>query len=161
MNGVMKTYVILGIVFIASLLLSKFAPVGPVGDIIKQWSSIPAFLAVVGALFQLAQARIAHARSLELLDLKNAFSMGATSHMANVAFDKHVEFFGEYAHELREALNTLIQNGPTEQALDHATNLYNIKRRWELWITAEIDRELEKFEDALRQIGASAHLLAV
>jgi hypothetical protein len=43
-------------------------------------------------------------QSRELLEMQNAFAVGATSHMATVAFDKHIGFCEEYVEEMYKAL---------------------------------------------------------
>ncbi|NUX98840.1 hypothetical protein [Paraburkholderia youngii] len=80
----------------------------------------------------------------------------AGSHMANVAFDKYVQFCEEYAEGFRNALDTLVTSGPTEKVLDDAGALYRLRRKWTIWITTDTDEKLERFEQALRDIGASA-----
>lgn len=120
----------LAIIFVASLVLIFFAPV----DIVRQVAGIPAVGALVAALFSIFKDQVAHERAVLLLEAENAFSMGATSHMANVAFDKHVSFCEEYVEEMFKTLSTLFQEGPTEKAMEHAGALYQIRRRWALWL---------------------------
>lgn len=102
---------------------------------------------------------MAYERSLLLLEAQNAFSLGATSHMASVAFDKHVAFCEAYVAEMFETLSTFFREGPTEDALKHSGRLYSIRQKWALWVTPDIEKELERFEQAVREIGAHAHLL--
>jgi hypothetical protein len=78
------------------------------------------------------------------------------SHMANVAFDKYVQFCEEYAEGFHKALDTLVAHGPTEKVLSDAAALYKLRRKWRVWITTDTDEKLEQFEQALRDIGASA-----
>jgi outer membrane PBP1 activator LpoA protein len=42
-------------------------------------------------------------------------SVGVTSHMATVAFDKHIEFCEKYVKEMYKALDALIQDGRTDE----------------------------------------------
>lgn len=76
--------------------------------------------------------------------------------MANVAFDKHVDFAEAYVCEVQAALATLFREGPTKDALSHARNLFTLRQKHAPWLTAKIDTDLETFESALRKIGASA-----
>ncbi len=80
----------------------------------------------------------------------------ASSHMANVAFDKYVQFCESYAESAGKAFDTLLRHGPTEKVLENAGDLYRLRRKWSLWITTETDNSLERFEQAFREIGASA-----
>jgi hypothetical protein len=52
--------------------------------------------------------RVTQQHSKEQAEAQNAFSMGATSHMATVAFDKHIGFCEEYVEQMSKALYTLI-----------------------------------------------------
>lgn len=152
------TYKALAIVFVASLTSAIFLPVG---DTVRALSGLPAVVALFGALFQILRDRIAHERSLLVLEAQNSFSIGATSHMAIVAFDKHVMFCEEYVAEMFETLTTLFQEGPTEKALAHASKLYEIRKKCAVWLTPKVQTELEPFEKALREIGAHAHVAEV
>lgn len=80
----------------------------------------------------------------------------AGSHMANVAFDKYVQFCEEYAEGFHKALDTLTAHGPTDKVLADAAALYRLRRKWAVWITTDTDEKLDRFELALREIGASA-----
>jgi hypothetical protein len=96
-------------------------------------------------------------QSKELLETQNAFSMGATSHMATVAFDKHIGFCEEYVEEMSKALDALIRDG-IEGPLS-ARKFFQIRQKWALWLTQEIETELDLFERAITQIGGAAQVL--
>jgi hypothetical protein len=132
-----------------------FFPLKILGDL----AGIPAITALFGALFQLGRDSIAHDRALRLEDARNRFTVGATSHMANVAFDKHVAFCEEYVAEMFKALETLFRKGPHADALKHATYLFIVRNKWAVWLTPEIEKELDVFEGAIRTMGASAWLV--
>jgi hypothetical protein len=153
-----KIYAVLAVTFAASLAaaaLFHFFPVSIVGDL----AGIPAILALFGALFQLSRDSIAHGRSLRSEEAKNRFTIGATSHMANIAFDKHVSFCEEYTEQILETLTFLFRKGPHKDVLERANSLADTRTKWTLWLTPEVDAELLKFEGALRTIGAQAELL--
>lgn len=124
-------------------------------------ATFPAVVAMVGALFQLSRDQAAHERAIALQTGQHGFALGATSHMAAVAFDKHVEFSERYLEETNRTLATLNRLGPTEEALEHATKLHGIRRDSALWLTPAIETALEKFESALRRIGANKHFVDV
>lgn len=90
-------------------------------------------------------------QSRELLEAQNAFSVGATSHMATVAFDKHIGFCEEYVEEVYKALHALIQDGGTVEPLD-ARRFSQIRQKWALWLTQEIENKLDQFELRITQI---------
>jgi hypothetical protein len=152
-------YTVLAVVFVASLLaaiLFHFFPAGAVGDL----AGIPAIAALFGALFQLSRDSIAYDRSVRLEEVKNRFTVGATSHMANVAFDKHVQFCEEHTAEINRTMTFLFRKGPHGDVLQHANTLMDIRIKWTVWLTPEIEARLVAFEGALRTIGAQAELLA-
>jgi hypothetical protein len=70
-----------------------------------------------------AQRRHEAERAVLTQQLEHAFAVGSSSHMANVAFDKHVKFCEDYAEELRRTIGTLIAHVTTAKALDHAAAL--------------------------------------
>jgi hypothetical protein len=151
-------YAILGLVFAASVAL---AAVPTLGDATRAVTALPAAAAVIGATFQLLRDQLAHERATALQATQNSLAVGATSHMAIVAFDKHVSFSEEYVGETFKTLKTLFREGPTELALTHAAQLYQIRENWAVWLTPAIDSRLEKFESALRRIGADTHWINV
>jgi hypothetical protein len=104
-----------------------------------------------------AQRRHEAERALLTQQLEHAFAVGSSSHMANVAFDKHVKFCEDYAEELRRTIGTLIAHVTTTKALDHAAALTLLRQKQALWLTEEMEVPLETIEAALRRIGAGHH----
>lgn len=148
---VLRLYVPLAVIF----LMSAFgAWLLPIDEIFKGIFATPALLAMIGALFQLARDHAAHESKVDLQRKQQIFNLGATSHMANVTFDKHVAFCEKYMAEVDKTVATLYQEGTTKEALVHANNLHGIRREFAAWITEEIGLKLAPFEDALRKIGA-------
>lgn len=153
-----KFYVGCGIVFAASVVLFALLRYSAATDFIRALAGLPAILALFGALFQLARDRIEYDRSVLMEQSENSFTVGATSHMAIVAFDKHVSFCEEYVVEVFATLETLLRRGPHQDALKHATNLYGIRQKWAMWLSSDVEKRLERFEAAVRKIGADAWL---
>lgn len=137
------------------------AMVPTLGDATRAVTALPAAAAAIGAVFQLLRDQVAHDRALAIQATQNSFAIGATSHMASVAFDKHVAFSEEYVAEMFSTLKTLFREGPTEQALPHAAKLYEIRQKWALWLTPAIEANLDKFEAVILKIGADAGFVAV
>lgn len=108
----------------------------------------------------LLRDEIAHERNLKKQDSEKAFEIGTTSHMAKVAFDKHVLFCEEYVGKTSEIASKLFQRGPHEEAINYASELFGIRTKWVIWVTPETEHALEPFERAVRSIGADAMLLA-
>jgi hypothetical protein len=97
--------------------------------------------------------------STELAEMQNAFAMGTTSHMATVAFDRHIGFCEEYVEEISKALYSMIDEGPAYRPVS-ADGLLKIRQKWILWVTRDIETELDRFEDDLRRIGAAGVFLS-
>jgi hypothetical protein len=85
--------------------------------------------------------------------------LAVTSHMANVAFDKHVEFCEKYIAEVHLTMSTLFQRGPTEEVIGHAQNLFLLRQQYAAWITADISKKLDPFQNALSKLGSQARLV--
>ena len=151
-------YAALAVIFAASLLAGVFFHFFPVG-IVGELAGIPAIATLFGALFLLSRDSIAFDRSVRLEEAKNRFTVGATSHMANVAFNKHVQFCEEYTAEVYRTLTFLFRKGPNANVLNNVAALMDIRTKWSVWLTPEIEKLLEKFEGALSKIGANAWLL--
>lgn len=149
----------LGIVAIvgSSAAIAFFAPIS---EFFKGLTTIPAIGALSFAAFQIFRDHLSHLRTAELQNQQQLFNLGATSHMANVVFDKHVEFCEKYISEVHETTLTLFQKGPTKEALNHAGSLYKLRIEYSAWITPEMVSKLEPFEDAIRHMGADAGLVA-
>lgn len=119
--------------------------------------SIPFVGSLITALVQVLKDQAAHERALILQEAGNRFILGAGSHMGNVAFDKHVEFSDKYVKEALATLTTLLQNGPTKEALKHAWALLDIRNEYIIWLPDGLEKALDPFEKELREIGATAH----
>ncbi len=139
-----------------SLGVTFFAPIG---EAYRGIASLPTVGALAASLFQLIRDNAAHQRNIELQNEQQIFNLGATSHMANTVFDKHVTFCEKYLAEVHQTVITLTREGPTQNALDHAGNLYDLRIEYTAWITPEIDKKLIPFEKAIRTIGANAGLV--
>ena len=92
--------------------------------------------------------------SKELTEMQNAFSIGATSHIANVLFDKHIEFCQEYLEGISKALPQLIEGGPTAE-LD-PQGFVETRHRYALWLTPDIEIKLDRFEESIRRVVSDA-----
>lgn len=152
------TYVAIIAVFVTSIVLVEWLPDS---NLIQTYAAIPLVGSLVAALFQILRDQATHDRELAKLDAQNRFTLGASSHMANVAFDKHVMFSEEYVAEVHKVLVTLFREGPTSRVFDHTRELYAIQQRYAVWLTQKIEQDLELFESSLRRLGATAYLVDV
>lgn len=79
--------------------------------------------------------------------------------MANKAFDKHVEFCEEYMKEIHNILHELYSDTESFKQIKQANDLYRLREDYAVWLTNEINEDLEKFEVALRRLGVDAHFI--
>ncbi len=89
----------------------------------------------------------------EQAETQNAFSVGVTSHMAQVAFDKHVGFCEEYLKTVSRVLRDSAQQRD-ESALLAAGELVGVRQRWAIWLTDDLDEEFSRLEVALANSAA-------
>ena len=153
MSQTKKTYFGIAAIFSVSLAFYYWHPDG---EGIQFLAGIPLVGSLVAALVQILRDQATHERAMLIVAEQNRFSLGASSHMANVAFDKHVQFSEEYAEEVHKALTTLFRNGPTPEVLQHTGTLYVLQQKYAVWLTSKLEKDLEVFESALRRIGADA-----
>lgn len=141
-----------------AVLLGSFtaAYVLPVSETFRGVLSVPGVGALVAALYQLLRDSTAHERALELQEANQAFTLGVSSHMANVAFDKHAAFAEEYMSCVTARLPELFQAGPTVTAMGIADDLQSIRAKHSAWLDEELENRLLPFERALRRLGADA-----
>ena len=150
-----QIYLFLGIIVIISILLALLLPVD---KLFKGIASTPGIGALFAALFQLFRDQADFENKKYLQHQEQIFNLGATSHMANIAFDKHVEFCEKYIKEVRETVITLFKHGPTDKVDKNLFNLVEIKREYEAWISDDIASQLVPFEKAINKVGALSGL---
>jgi len=148
-------YIISLLVFIGSIVTGV---VVPADSIIRQLAAVPAIGALFAAIVQVFRDQVAFDRQLILSHQQQAFSLGAASHMASRAFDKHAEFCEQYMVEVDRTVDTLFREGPTPEAMGHAIKLAELKNNYSAWLTKDIINNLNNFEKAIRKIGADSYL---
>lgn len=161
------TYWGLAVIFFLGLYVASRPEVG---EFVRIAAGTPAICSLLGAFFlllrddiaferDLLRDELAHDRTLKAKDSENTFSIGATSHMANVAFDKHVQFCEEYFAKMVEITEGMLRSGPNVQAVSDASALLAVRIKWAVWLTSDTEQALEPFEKAVREVGADAYLL--
>jgi hypothetical protein len=150
-------YFVLAVVFLLSI--SAYFLVADSHNVLAGFVAAPGVTALFGALFQLARDESDYQKRLETQRRDFQFTLGAASHMANAAFDKHAEFGEKYMRELNETVLTLFREGDTPDALKHAAQLYKLRQDYAMWLTEKIDTDLDQFESTLRRLGADAQFI--
>jgi hypothetical protein len=149
---------IYGALIVVFMLSAGSYLVLPVDTALHSIAAAPALLALFGALYQILRDHVAFERQRLLLQQQETLGLGVTSHMAQVAFDKHVEFCEKYLTELHETVDTLFREGPSREALKHVGRFALLRREYAAWLPREVADGLEPFEDAVNKIGALAVL---
>lgn len=164
----------LGVVAVTSAVASYYAVEG----LVRNAAAVTLFVALAGFVVTLIRDEGTHQRAIELADRaherslaandreherslaaterETRFALGVSSHMANVAFDKHVAFCEAYAQMADKALTEIFREGPTVDAVFLSGNLLEVRRAHAVWITQEIDEKLQQFEHLFAEMGASA-----
>ena len=151
-----RTYASLLLVFVLSV---GFASLLPAEALLREIAAIPAVGALLAAVFQILRDQAGFERQQISQQQQQAFSLGATSHMANVAFDKHVEFCEKYVAEVHSTVVSLFREGPTEKALKHVWNFAELRRQYAAWLPRDIVEGLDRFETAVTRIGSLSYLV--
>ena len=90
------TYIFLGIVVLLSSLITWGLPIN---ELFKGIAVTPAIASLFFALFRVFRDEAEFQKKQFLQEKQQFFNLASTSHMANVAFDKHVEFCELYLYE--------------------------------------------------------------
>ena len=151
-----KIYLGLLVIGLLSVVAVIFSPRGLQGQNIFL---VSAFGSMMAGIWALIHDQIIHDRQIKQQDEQNRFLLGATSHMAIVAFDKHVLFSEEYVTEVNNTLRTLFREGPSEEVLKHARELCNLRQKYFVWLTNNLDLKLDNLRAEIRKIGAAAGYL--
>ena len=130
-----------------------------VNNLSKALFAVPGATALFSIVYKFWKDERAHERQVELQTRQQEFAFLPASHMASVAYDKHVKFCEEYLEAVNKAVFDLWAEGPNTRALGHANSLRDIRDRHTAWLTREIEEKLFPIEAALRQIGAGSHVL--
>ncbi|MDB5978358.1 MAG: hypothetical protein JWR07_5118 [Nevskia sp.] len=157
MSNKTKTYIGFSLIFAAAFAGSIFAARN--SPFLQQLFALPMVAALGGALFKFFRDVAAHERAIALQVDQQHFAIGASSHMADVAFDKHILFSEKYVAEAQASIHTLFRDGATEEALQCARRLFQIREDYIVWLTPALEKELDVFERALRELGAAAGLV--
>jgi len=151
----MKRIVILITVFILSLLIAIMQS----DPLFKGISTIPALLSLIGFLWQYVRDEVAYENNRRLQNEQNQFNLVATSHMANIVFEKQVAFCEEYVVTLDQALSCLLKAGPSKAIEEFLDKLVASKKKYITWLSGELVDRLETIENEMRRIVTSDYLI--
>ncbi len=153
----LKTYVGLLIVFLLSFGCAYYLPMN---EILKNIATAPAIMALVAAIYQILRDQAAFKRGTYLQREQQIFNLGTTSHMANVAFDKHAEFCEKYMSEVHDTVGDLLRHGPrSPKVKEHLYGLISLKKEYAAWVPKDVAQRLEPFENKLSEMSAQAGIV--
>jgi len=145
-------YLSLSVVAIASVLGAWLLPVN---DIAKTIAGLPFVGALFVALFQLVRDHSSFVKETAKQQRDHAFVVAASSHMSKVVFDKHVDFSELYVEQLLDILSNLFARGPSKDGIEYVRPLYEIRRKYRLWVSSTMATTLDDFEHKIVRMGAS------
>ena len=131
-----KVYVVAAVVLVVSFVAAWTLPTT---DILRGVIGLQGVAALFAALYQIVRDEAAHARVLDLQERQQLFNLGVTSHMANVAFDRHVGFSEQYISRMQQGLTQLFQTGPPGESLKLCSDLIDIRLSFRAWITEDLE----------------------
>jgi len=146
-----KVYALAGIILCLSFVGSMFTT-----ETLRVVISLPGVAALIAALIQIVRDQAEYQRRLWLQENQQIFSLGVTSHMAEVAFDRHVQFSEQYIKKMQEGLEQLLKTGGSHKdALQFCCDLADVRLSFRAWLTEDLQAKVIPFENALREMGAS------
>lgn len=150
------TYLLLAAVVVVSagLTLVQF------DEDLKSVLLAPPVVALFAAIYRILMDHAAFEREAEIQRRGHEFQLGVASHMANVTFDKHVEFVEEYMEAVNVLMREVFSEHITRKAVELANGLVAIRDRHAAWVTQDMAMGLQPFEDAVRYVGALANFAA-
>jgi hypothetical protein len=150
-------YLGLAVVFAASVICAVLLPVE---GLIRDVALVPGLGAMCAAVWQLLRDREAHNRQLDLKQREQLFSLSVTSHMAQVAFDKHAAFCQDYVARVHKGVGELYRDGPSQHAITIVQDLAEIRQRHAPWVPPDVLERLKPFEEAVWEVGTSSLYVA-
>jgi len=151
-------YIAYTAIFIVSILLAIFLPIG---EIFKDIMAIPVAAALLAILYQLYKDQRVHEHNIEIQNKQQDFALSVASHMADVTYDKHVMFCEEYTNRVQEGFQELLRDGVSKNSIKIGGDLIRIRQKHSPWLTKEIEIALNPFEQTLIKIGAKNDLINV
>jgi hypothetical protein len=147
-------YVAVGVIGCVSFFLGRWLPT----EFLQNLAGMPLLAALSAALFQLVRDQLKYEETLALQQDAQHFTISITSHMANVAFDKYVEFCEKYIFALQQGLTEMWARGPSTYYGELASRLADIRLSYRAWIVFDLDDNIMEFEQALRKIGGTSRI---
>lgn len=144
------TYLISLIVLVISLLISYYSQ----NEVFENITKIPGIMALVLVLYK-------SWKDEQLQNKQQDFILGTASHMAEVAYNKHVKFSEEYVNRIQRGFQELLRDGASPKVMNIGGDLVRIRQKHSAWLTSELENKLKPFEQVLIEIGTNEHYLLI
>lgn len=151
-----KKYIISLVVLTLSFLGATFLPID---QVFKGIISLPGGGALVYALYQIIRDEQQYAKNLLIQNKQQDFILSTSSHIAEVAYDKHVLFCEEYIQRIQNGRKELFRDGVSLETINIGAELVQIRHKHSAWLTDDIENNLKPFEQVLIEIGANENYL--
>ena len=131
----------------------------PTSDLYKSLLATPGVAALFTILFQSLRDNWLHERQIELQNKQQDFILSTSSHIADIAYDKHVLFCEEYINRVQSGRKEIFEKGSSPEMLNIGGDLVRIRQKHSAWLTDAIENKLKPFENVLIKMGASENYL--
>ena len=150
----MKSYIAYGVSIIVIVASASLVIFLPINNDIKAVFSLPGIAGLFSLLVQGWRDQIAYERQAELQRNQQDFDLAIASHMANVVFDKQVDFCEKYSQKLRSIVQEMFKDGPSDKTISYSQELRDIRNEYAPWISKELTQKIKPFESALNEIAS-------
>jgi hypothetical protein len=118
-------------------------------ELIRYFGSVPFLLGATGAIYSVSRDEAERTFKLDLQRAEHTFTVAATSHMAIVLFDKHVDFCEKYIAKFNQLVDAMIADGYSVKGLPFILEMRGVRREYLLWLDESMTSKLERFESAV------------
>jgi hypothetical protein len=155
----MKNYIAYSISILVIVISALLVFLLPVSQEVRTVFSLPGLAGLFSLLVQGWRDQVAHERALEIQIRQQQFDVSIASHMASVVFDRQVAFCEEYSAELYATMQKVFVEGPVEKTALYAHTLRGIRIKYAPWISKELTKKIQPFEQALIEAGTLGMLV--
>ncbi len=155
----MKPYIAYGISIVVIVLSAIMIYVLPLSNSFRELFSLPAIMGLFSILVQGWRDQISYEREKELQKKQHEFELSVASHMANVVFDKQVEFCEKYYQKMVDIISNLgsvLFRDIGDMGRNYVKELKEIRRLYSPWISSETENKLVVYENKLWDISAGS-----
>jgi hypothetical protein len=151
-----KIFILLLLVFLGSMAVTLATDPRKAVHTISQYPAIGALLTI---LWKIVQDEIKDQREILKAEAMALNSLFAGSHYALRTYDKQLDFCEGYWSKALEIMKDLQREGQTPKLIEKANQLYTYRMEQAIWLTENMNLDLEGFEKAVRGLGVDSHMI--